>query len=562
MPRCGWTFLRKLAAHFGQNSDGNVAIIFALATIPLIVFVGASIDYSRANAVKTAMQNALDATGLMLWKEAATDSGSTLQTNATNYFKAQFTRPEATNVLITASYTTTAGTAVILNSSADVPTTFLGVIGINNISVASSNSIKWGSSRLRVALVLDNTGSMSQNSKLSALITATNNLLTQLRNAATTNGDVYVSIIPFVKDVSVDPITNYTASWIDWTGWEAEPQVLDTTKSGSKPSNWAKIGPGSSCPFTSTAYGFSCVASPGGTSTVSTISSSGTYSGDICPSADTGQKITWKNGVRYNGCYTSVSTTASSTGSTAACPSNSNSYVSCSCTGGGSNKKCTWTYYNHVWRATGTTAAPAHSTWNGCLTDRGSWSGPDTNNYDTNVTAPSTSITATLFPAEQYSTCLQSMMPLSYNWSAMTTLVNNMVANGSTNQNIGLVHGWQSLVGGGPFPTPPAMQSGYTYNQVIILLTDGLNTQDRWYGDGSSTATQIDTRQQMTCNNIKAAGIILYTVQVNTGGDPTSTLLQNCASDPSKFFLLTSSTEIVTTFNQIGTNLSNLYVAK
>jgi hypothetical protein len=66
----------------------------------------------------------------------------------------------------------------------------------------------------------------------------------------------------------------------------------------------------------------------------------------------------------------------------------------------------------------------------------------------------------------------------------------------------------------------------------------------------------------MTCNNIKAAGIILYTVQVNTGGDPTSTLLQNCASDPSKFFLLTSSTEIVTTFNQIGTNLSNLFIAK
>ena len=33
-----------------------------------------------------------------------------------------------------------------------------------------------------------------------------------------------------------------------------------------------------------------------------------------------------------------------------------------------------------------------------------------------------------------------------------------------------------------------------------------------------------------TCANIKAAGITLYTIQVNTGGDPTSTLLQNCAS--------------------------------
>ena len=60
----------------------------------------------------------------------------------------------------------------------------------------------------------------------------------------------------------------------------------------------------------------------------------------------------------------------------------------------------------------------------------------------------------------------------------------------------------------------------------------------------------------MTCDNIKAAGITLYTVQVNTGGDPTSTLLQNCASTSDKFFLLTSSSQMVTIFNQIGTNLS------
>ena len=106
----------------------------------------------------------------------------------------------------------------------------------------------------------------------------------------------------------------------------------------------------------------------------------------------------------------------------------------------------------------------------------------------------------------------------------------------------------------------------YTYNQYIILLSDGLNTQDRWYGSQLS----IDTRQQMTCDNINAAKITLYTVQVNTSGDPTSTLLQKCAGtgdphkypDPDKFFLLTSSTQIITTFDQIGTQLSNLRVAK
>ena len=171
---------------------------------------------------------------------------------------------------------------------------------------------------------------------------------------------------------------------------------------------------------------------------------------------------------------------------------------------------------------------------------------------------PSTGITATLFPAEQYSYCTAAAaVQLNYNWSTMKTLVGNMTPNGNTNQAIGLAVGWMSLVGGGPFTVPP-MDPNYQYQQVIILLTDGLNTQDRWY----ASQTSIDARQQLTCNNIKASGITLYTIQVNTGGDPTSTLLQNCATDPSKFFLLTSANDIVVTFNQIGTALSNLRVAE
>ena len=65
-----------------------------------------------------------------------------------------------------------------------------------------------------------------------------------------------------------------------------------------------------------------------------------------------------------------------------------------------------------------------------------------------------------------------------------------------------------------------------------------------------------------TCANIKAAGITIYAIQVNTGGDPTSTLLQNCASSSDKFFLLTSANQIITTFNTIGTNLTKLRIAQ
>jgi hypothetical protein len=174
-------------------------------------------------------------------------------------------------------------------------------------------------------------------------------------------------------------------------------------------------------------------------------------------------------------------------------------------------------------------------------------------------------INSTLYPTEQYSSCPQAVMGLNYNWSAMKSLVDNMSPAGSTNQAIGLQLAWQSLVGGGPF-TVPAEDPNYSYSHIIILLTDGLNTQDRWYGDGSSLGTdddaKIDAREQLTCNNAKAAGVTLYTIQVNTGGDPTSTLLQNCASTSDKFYLLTSADQIITAFTKIGTDLTQLRVAQ
>jgi hypothetical protein len=73
------------------------------------------------------------------------------------------------------------------------------------------------------------------------------------------------------------------------------------------------------------------------------------------------------------------------------------------------------------------------------------------------------------------------------------------------------------------------------------------------YGNGTGLGT---------CKNIKDAGITIYTVQVNTDGDPVSTLLQNCASGPDKFFHLTSANQMVATFNQIGTNLAKLRIAQ
>ena len=599
-----WTNFLSALRTFRIARGGNVAITFALATLPIIAGVGFAVDYSRANRVKVAMQNALDATALMLAKEAATDTTDQLQANALKYFSAQFTGAEAkygaTNLTVTANFTNSGGTAVAMNASADVPMVILGIIGYDTLTVSASNTAKWGTNRLRVALVLDNTGSMADAGKMTALQSATKSLLTQLQNAASTDGDVYVSIVPFVKDVNLGA-ANYASDYIYWGTVAQDPTLADNN-------SWDANNGSCSAPFQSYSPRSSCVAnascSISGYTSQSSCTGAGTcsLSGHSTQSSCTGagtcsvSSLTTQSTCTTGACSLSGYTTQSTcTGAGTCSISGNNSQSSCTSAGVCSKSQYTtsstcsqhngtWTagkWTAGKWTAGGTWTAGTwtsgvwtkatwtpdnHNTWNGCVVDRGNSSGPDTTgNYDTNAVAPSTTIASTLYPAEQYSSCPQAVMGLSYDWSAMNSLVDNMSPAGSTNQAIGLQLGWLSLVGGGPF-TVPAMDPNFNYTQVIILLTDGLNTQDRWYGNGSSLGTtddaKIDAREQLTCNNIKAAKITLYTIQVNTGGDPTSTLLQNCASTSDKFYLLTSASQIITTFTAIGTNLTQLRLAK
>lgn len=54
----------------------------------------------------------------------------------------------------------------------------------------------------------------------------------------------------------------------------------------------------------------------------------------------------------------------------------------------------------------------------------------------------------------------------------------------------------------------------------------------------------------------------VYTMQVNTDGDPASTIPKYCASGSSNFFMVTSSTQIMSAFDTIGAWLSKLRIAK
>jgi hypothetical protein len=105
---------------------------------------------------------------------------------------------------------------------------------------------------------------------------------------------------------------------------------------------------------------------------------------------------------------------------------------------------------------------------------------------------------------------------------------------------------------GEPFDNPPMPTDA---QRVIILLTDGLNTENRW----TTSQSAIDARTAKVCSNIKAAGITIYTVLVRVG---SSSVLQQCASDANKYFVVNDAAGLNTAFTTIATNLSKLRLAR
>ena len=192
-------------SRFVADQRGGVAPMFALAIVPIIGLVGAAVDYSRGNAARTAMQAALDATALMLSRDAAGMDPAQVAAKATSFFNAQFSRPEVTNAAGQRRAVSPQQGSFILDvtASGTVPTTFTRLLGQQKLDISSTAQVKWGVKKLELALVLDNTGSMANNGKLTELKTASHNLLTTLQNAAKQLGDVKVAIIPFDKIVNI-----------------------------------------------------------------------------------------------------------------------------------------------------------------------------------------------------------------------------------------------------------------------------------------------------------------------------------------------------------------------
>ena len=170
-------FIRHAAALRG-NTRGNVAVMTALATLPMIAAVGCVVDYTTASMIKTKLQAAADAASLasisnnsplIATAKNMTGAGavSGASTFVQNFFNANLaTAPQDvgyTNLSATGNVTKSGNKLTsVVNFTATVPTTFMGVAGFNSIKVSGSSTANYDlPSYIDFYLLLDVSGSMS-----------------------------------------------------------------------------------------------------------------------------------------------------------------------------------------------------------------------------------------------------------------------------------------------------------------------------------------------------------------------------------------------------------------
>jgi Flp pilus assembly protein TadG len=186
---------------FRTNAKGNVAIIFSLSVIPLLMGVGTAVDYMRATDTKARMERALDAAALAVGN-APDMTNADMRKLAIRYFRENY--PKADEAVDASLKIMLNGDRIALSVDAKVPTTLLNIVGVKDIPVSISNEVVRSGNNLEVALALDITGSMGNpNSKIAALKVAAKDLVDILVSDNQYRFYSKVALAPYATAVNV-----------------------------------------------------------------------------------------------------------------------------------------------------------------------------------------------------------------------------------------------------------------------------------------------------------------------------------------------------------------------
>ncbi len=491
-----------------RSTSGSVMPVIGVLVAAMLGSAGAAVDTGRGQLVKAKLSSSLDAAGLAA---ASTVSTTSLQTEATKYLNANFNGymgAEITNVTITANAD---NTVFSLSATAQVPTTFMKILGINVINVAAESEVTRATSGLELVMVLDNTGSMA-GSKLTSLKSAATSLVDILYGSQATVENLWIGLVPFSQAVNIGSSrTSWTtADTFDWgpTSWGGcvdarEASNRDTTDDppsvatfpkyywpDDSSNNWIGTSTSSNSSYichnhnycTCANYGPCGTTTSGNTST--TIACSGSGSGRDCTTTTATTTTT----------YTITSTKGP------------NKYCPQAVTPMTADKPTILSGINAM-VADGQTHIGLGAAWGWRMLSprwRGLWGGE----MDTNL------------------------LPLEYNTPRMNKAAIIMTDGDNT------------------------MLSGY--RGAYWYLSDGkLGTTNQ-----TTAETQLDTRLSTVCTNMKNNNIIVYTISFGSVSGASTTMLRNCASQSDFYFPSPDDATLQAAFQAIGDSLSNLRVSR
>jgi Flp pilus assembly protein TadG len=504
-------FARFLKA-FRRREDGAIAVQMAFLALPIAVLAFGMVDVNRASVAKKDLQDALDAATLIAGRSTAVDTAG-IQTVGAAALTGQLAG--MSDATLTSSTFTLSGSNITSSATMKV-TPIVANLWLNkDMTVNAASQIVRSMNKLEVAMVLDNTGSMD-GSKLTNLKAAANDFIDQLAAAAARSTEVNpvkIGIVPFSNVVRLSSTTSElntykAASWMD--------------AAGNAPAS-KKIFNG-------------------------TVQNRFTLFSNVNQS--------WAGCVESREQPYDVQETAPTSGTPA-------------------------TLFTPYFWPDEADEADGYDAENDYLEDEVSGNAftrlYNMGKYDSSPSSSS--------KGPNRGCSLQPISRLSTNWTALKAKVNAMTADGETHIPLGMIWGWHLLSPNAPFADGVAYTTPKT-TKVVVLMTDGDNTfsnNGSDYGtnyDGYSYAgygrlgssinfnsnssdreTAIDNRLTLLCSNMKAAGIVIYTVRVEvTSG--SSALLQNCATTPDKFYDVQSASNLTAVFSAIAGSIENLRITQ
>lgn len=189
----------KAKAYLG-DVRGATAVLFAVAIPVIVAAVGMAVDLSQAYLVKTRLSHALDAAALA--SAASASSEAAINAKLQDFFHANYP-PEKIGMTYDIQ-ATLIGDEITVTAKADYLTSFLKVLGIDTINVSAKTIVQREVKGVEVAMVLDVTGSMSDNNNIGTLRTAATNFVNIMFERAD-DRFVRIGLVPFATSVNVGP---------------------------------------------------------------------------------------------------------------------------------------------------------------------------------------------------------------------------------------------------------------------------------------------------------------------------------------------------------------------